>query len=246
MRPLIVDRPAGTSDYLFMLFYDPVELLVDGNRQTWPPRTLMMWAPGQRHRYGNVDRVWRHTWVHCDGSSVRRLLRVLQLPIGKPIADVDPAGAERYLLALYEELSGPFAPDEAIAQNHLENWLRDVARRRTSERIRSGPPETLLRLRTYLEMHHAERIRLRELAERVSLSPQYLCTLFKRHFGVSPIDYVIRQRLERAQYLLRNQNLAVGEVGRLVGYEDIFQFSKLFKKRFGQSPRSMRQRMWKV
>ena len=63
---------------------------------------------------------------------------------------------------------------------------------------------------------------------------------------MSPIEFVIRQRLERAQYLLRNQNLAVGEVGRLVGYEDIFQFSKLFKKRFGESPRSMRTRMWKA
>jgi len=244
MRPAIIDRPAGTADHLFMLFYDAVELLIEGRAEVLPPRTLMLWPPGHRHYYGSRERAWRHSWIHCDGSSVRRLLRAPRLPLGKPLLDVDPASAERYLLALYEELTGPFVPDETIAENHIENWLREVARRQTRSRVRSGPPETLLKLRTYLEVHSAEPLRLGELAERVSLSPQYLCSLFKRHFGVSPIDYVIRQRLQRAQYLLRNQNLAVGEVGRLVGYEDIFQFSKLFKKRFGESPRMMRQRMW--
>ena len=245
MRPAIIDRPAGTADHLFMLFYDPVELLVEGRVERLPPRTLMLWPPGHRHYYGNRERAWRHSWIHCEGSigappapqrcDFRSASRC-SMSIPPPLSDT--------CFALYEELTGPFVPDETIAENHLENWLREVARRQTSSRVRSGPPENLLKLRTYLEVHSAEPLRLGELAERVSLSPQYLCSLFKRHFGVSPIDYVIRQRLQRAQYLLRNQNLAVGEVGRLVGYDDIFQFSKLFKKRFGESPRMMRRRMW--
>jgi AraC-like DNA-binding protein len=243
MQPGIVDRPAGTADFLFMLFYERVDLVVGGRPATLPGRTLVLWAPGQRHCYGNAERTWRHTWVHCQGSGVRRLLRTLRLLVGRPLLDVDPAPAERYLLSLYEELTGSFAPDETIAMNHLENWLREVTRRRAS-RIRGGPPEPLVRLRTYLDLHSAEPIRLSDLAARAALSPPYLCTLFKRHFGVSPIDYVIRQRLQRAEYLLHNQNLAIGEVGRLVGYDDIFQFSKLFKKRFGESPRSMRRRIW--
>ena len=129
MRPAIIDRPAGTADHLFMLFYDPVELLVEGRVEKLLPRTLLLWPPGHRHYYGNRERAWRHSWIHCEGSTVRRLLRRLRLPLGKPLLDVDPASAERYLLLLYEELTGPFVPDETIAENHLENWLREVARR---------------------------------------------------------------------------------------------------------------------
>ena len=91
---------------------------------------------------------------------MRRLLRAVRLPLASPVLDVDPGPAERYLLALYEELSGPFVADETIAHNHLENWLREVAR--APQRIRAGPPEALTRLRTYLELHYADTIRLAE------------------------------------------------------------------------------------
>ena len=54
--------------------------------------------------------------------------------------------------------------------------------------------------------------------------------------------YVIGQRLQQAAYLLRDRNLRITDVARQVGYEDLFYFSKLFKDRYGVSPREFRRR----
>jgi len=238
MPPGLVHRSTGTHGYLFMLFYESVELDVAGN--SVPPRTLILWGPGHAHLYGNRARRWKHTWIHCDGTVIAPLIRALNLPLGVPIYDADPAVAEHYFLALYRELTGPHTPDVVIAKNTLESFLREVRRRREGHRVGAQPPERLLKVKNYIEAHSEEPIRLADLAERAALSPQYLCSVFKRYFGVTPINLLIRQRMQRAQYLLQDENLSVGEVGARVGYEDIFQFSKLFKKHMGVSPSRIR------
>ncbi|MBN1672123.1 MAG: helix-turn-helix domain-containing protein [Kiritimatiellae bacterium] len=63
---------------------------------------------------------------------------------------------------------------------------------------------------------------------------------FRAHFGFSPMDYVIRLRLNRAALLLRDPDRNVTETGRSVGYHELYHFSKAFKKHFGRSPTAYR------
>ncbi len=58
----------------------------------------------------------------------------------------------------------------------------------------------------------------------------------------SPINYLIGVRLRQARYLLLDRQLQISEIARRVGYDDLFHFSKLFKKHFGLSPRALRNR----
>ncbi len=53
------------------------------------------------------------------------------------------------------------------------------------------------------------------------------------------MEYALRRRLHPAAYLLHEVNLSVTEVGRAVGYDDLFHFSKLFKKAHGAAPRAI-------
>lgn len=56
------------------------------------------------------------------------------------------------------------------------------------------------------------------------------------------MEYAIRRRLHHAAYLLHDVNLLVTKIGRAVGYEDLFHFSKLFKKAHGMAPRDFRRK----
>jgi AraC-like DNA-binding protein len=56
---------------------------------------------------------------------------------------------------------------------------------------------------------------------------------------VPQMEYALRRRLHPAAYLLHEVNLSVTEVGRAVGYDDLFHFSKLFKKAHGAAPRAI-------
>ena len=151
----------------------------------------------------------------------------------------EPEVMERYLILLFRELTGPRAADGVILRDLFECMLREMSRvmRGAAERTL---PERLHRAKSFLERHQTERLSLRQVAAVAKLSVPHFCAEFKRHLGVSPLEYQLRLRFELAKYLLGDRNLNVAEVAQRVGYPDIFQFSKMFRRRLGQSPSDFR------
>jgi YesN/AraC family two-component response regulator len=69
------------------------------------------------------------------------------------------------------------------------------------------------------------------------LSPVYISKIFKEETGESPINYLIKIRLEKAKEILLNENSgSIKSIANHVGYDDVYHFSKLFKKYYGISP----------
>ncbi len=133
-------------------------------------------------------------------------------------------------------------PDNVIVGNHLHNVLRELSRSLSGERHMTVPPK-LLEVKSWLEAHYWESVRLPDLADRSCLSVSRFCACFKHSFGRSAIDYLVRLRMENAAFLLRDVNMRVKEVAERVGYHDLYHFSKLFRKYHGVSPRGYRARM---
>jgi len=240
MPPCIVRRPNGTGDYLFMLFHDEITIGDDPIATVYPPGTLMLWEPGDAHFYGNPTRKWRHSWIHCQGSAVRKVLRSTALPVRTPLRLVDPSRCDKYLFDMHEELSLRADPDPTIAANIIENWLREIERQLKSPEQAAPVPAEFLAVKSFLEAQYASRLTLAKLADRVGLSVPHFCARFKQLFGAAPIAYLLHVRLHTAASLLRDTSLSVSEVGRRVGYRDIYYFSRHFKRQFGVSPRRLR------
>ena len=76
-----------------------------------------------------------------------------------------------------------------------------------------------------------------ELAEAVGVERSYLYRLFKEKEGVSPMEYIIKVRLENAKKLLSTAGARVKLVSYSVGYDNPLYFSNCFKKRYGVSPK---------
>jgi AraC-like DNA-binding protein len=74
------------------------------------------------------------------------------------------------------------------------------------------------------------------LAQELGISPQYLSRLFNRRFGMSPLHYVNRLRLNRAKELMRTTRMHVQEISWACGYANPHYFSRLFRKYEGESP----------
>lgn len=89
----------------------------------------------------------------------------------------------------------------------------------------------------YFEDHYAEKISLDQIAENMYLSPFYISKIFKSETGDTPIRHLINIRLERAKELLENGECnSIQEVAAMVGYDDAYHFSKLFKKKYNIPP----------
>ncbi|CAN5504140.1 hypothetical protein BH10PLA1_BH10PLA1_16480 [soil metagenome] len=241
MPPCIVRRPGGTGDYLFMIFRDEITIGDAPAAAVYPPGTLMLWEPDDAHFYGNPSRKWLHSWVHCEGSAVQKILRSTALPLRTPLRLTDPSRCDKYLFDLHEELSLRANPDPTIAANILENWLREIARQLSSPSHNVPVPAEFLAVKNFVEAQYAARLTLAKLADRVGLSVPHFCARFKQLFGAAPIAYLLHVRLHTAASLLRDTSLSVAEVGRRVGYRDIYYFSRHFKRQFGMGPRRFRQ-----
>ncbi|MUV36932.1 uncharacterized protein JNUCC1_00736 [Lentibacillus sp. JNUCC-1] len=90
----------------------------------------------------------------------------------------------------------------------------------------------------YVSAHYHENLSLNDFASMVNLSRSYLSTLFKEKMGISFTDYLIDYRLSRAIEIMKKNNFPLKNIAEMVGYTDYAQFSRIFKKRKGQSPRA--------
>lgn len=97
------------------------------------------------------------------------------------------------------------------------------------------------RIMDYLEEHYDSKISLDQIAGNMYLSPFYISRVFKAETGESPIHFLIDIRMEKARELLLTQpGLSIQEVADKVGYDDAYHFSKLFKKKYGETPSGLR------
>lgn len=80
-------------------------------------------------------------------------------------------------------------------------------------------------------------ITVAQLAERLNLDRCYFSTLFSKQVGVSPSQYLMNLRLDRARELMLRHDQSPSVAAASVGYTDIYNFSKMFKKKYGTSPR---------
>jgi len=93
---------------------------------------------------------------------------------------------------------------------------------------------------SFINENYMKPVSLARISENAYLSPIYVSKVFKETTGESPINYLIRVRLSKACELLDSKDATIREIARLVGYEDAYYFSKLFKKYFGISPMAYR------
>lgn len=104
----------------------------------------------------------------------------------------------------------------------------------------TGGAESYQRAITWIENHFCEISTLDELGTSTGLEPNYICRLFRRFSQETPNQCITRHKVNHAAELLLTKNRTVAEISREVGYEDPYYFSRVFKKRFGYSPREFR------
>jgi AraC-like DNA-binding protein len=93
----------------------------------------------------------------------------------------------------------------------------------------------MLAAREYMNDLWSSPVTIEELARAVFMSPFHFHRTFTTTFAITPAQYLKKIRMQKAKELMR-LNCTISEVAVKVGYDDIFSFSKAFKKMFGLPP----------
>lgn len=94
----------------------------------------------------------------------------------------------------------------------------------------------LEKARTMIQENFRQELSVEELAESIGMSVSYFRRLFHEAYGYSPMQYIMNLRIENARDLLLSGEVNVTEAARLSGFEDIYYFSTLFKRKTGSTP----------
>lgn len=95
---------------------------------------------------------------------------------------------------------------------------------------------------TYLEEHFLQPITLQELADRAYLSKRQFLRVFSRNYHTTPMDFVIRKRLDYSCTLLRNPGLSISRVAMESGFRDQNYYARQFKSSFHCTPSEYREK----
>jgi len=92
----------------------------------------------------------------------------------------------------------------------------------------------------YLENDPLLALSVLEIAKMCNVSQNYFCRLFKEYSGVTPQEYVLRIKIERAKIALKETSFSVSEIAEQCGFQDSSYFSRIFKKKTGLTPMNFR------
>jgi len=144
------------------------------------------------------------------------------------------------LITLYNSsIIGKELEMDGILRQLLALFYRTVDVQMHMQRI-----DTFIRFKPaldYIALHWNRTICLKEIASTMHLHPTYFSNLFTKSFGVSPRQYILNRRAEKAKNLLLRTNDTLSVIGDMCGFSDSFHFSKTFKKVTGLSPQKYRQ-----
>lgn len=211
---------------------------------------LTFTSAGRSHRWatqGPVDFV--HLYVRP-----AKLDRVAEEEFGRDGARVELADAigrldpllASILTEMVRELGDVSAGSRLYLDTLLNVTLVKLLRDHSSLEVKRASshllsPRRLRRVLDYVAAHLEAEISLEDLARVAGASPYRFGQAFRRSVGSTPYAYVLDQRIERAKTLLRETADPVSEVAWACGFNSPTQFSTIFKRRTGVSPRRFRQ-----
>lgn len=123
----------------------------------------------------------------------------------------------------------------ALAARTLKNNME----RRADESI--APADLVAeRVKQFVDERYAEPLSLESIAAALRMNPYYLCRMFKRGAGYSPMQYILRRRIGEAQSLLIGTNYSVTRIAGLTGFGNPSHFTIQFLKYVGMPPSKYR------
>lgn len=92
----------------------------------------------------------------------------------------------------------------------------------------------------YINNNYSKDITLEELSVLLSVSPQYLCKLFKICLNCRPFEYISKVRIQHSKALLSFSNKSISEISEAVGFKDCSYFCAVFKRHLNVTPAEFR------
>lgn len=196
------------------------QVLKDGKCYKVSSGQVFIIRPGETVSYV-ADKLdpWEYTWVSFECSSVELIEKLpatasihsdIFISVKEALEDKD---CDKLFVAgkIYELLSELLKDDSPAKIDYPKN------------------------VKLYIQLRYADEISVEQIARSLNINRRYMSRIFKERYGKTVMEYLVDYRLKKATERLL-AGASVADAAKSSGYRDVFNFSKMFRKKYGVSP----------
>ena len=187
---------------------------------------------------------WCYSWIVFTGLYAEKIADEIFPDKGQILYKT---GKDGKLEELFDKLVYAYFKEgkitlEAIGYTYLIfNRLSEILGEKNIKTKRINQQEIHIReTKDFINFNYMFDISVKDIANSQHVSPNYLCSVFRKQMGISPKQYITSVRMQRAKNILELYDFKVKDVALMVGYKDQLHFSHEFKKHFGVSPSNIK------
>lgn len=210
------------------------EIFLDGRWQTATAGDIYILRGGEEHHYRAVRKEpWQKIWINYASSYSSAFLDAYNIRSGiYRVPDACP-----YFEQAFELSASTYASTSTChtLADYVHKIISAVSLKESNE-IASDE----YRIRETLDSYVYKKANLGELAEGLHMSKSNVIRVFKKHYGITPYDYLLNAKLDTAKLLLGGTSMSVREIADRLHISDEHYFSTLFYNKVGMRPREFR------
>lgn len=201
------------------------------------------------YSHSTSDKPWKLQWVHFYGANIKFVYNEYQNYGGMCCFQTDRLSVYQEVLnQIYDMSVSDFYLRDMEIHLKLSSLLLFLMQdgKRVMQKINNTSSDNVLNIQAvkdYIDENYIQKISLDNLEKKFFINKYYLVRLFKKQYGFTINDYIIRLRITKGKKLLRFSNKTVEEISYECGVQNSAYFSRVFKKVEGISPSEYR-KLW--
>lgn len=238
---LHADTVASSSYKLFYVSRGSCVVNVDGTDHAVEQDCSILVFPFQKYKLEQVDNL-KFLWIEFSGFTAAAMVSQLAFSRTSPtVGQLNINGFEQFF-------EYPTCPTYAVHQSYRNGAVILLIMSYYLERFpsrRKRENSYVFSARSYIQDNFSNPgFNVNSVVDYLKIDRSHFYRLFKNETGLSPVDYINRQRISRAEILLSNLRLSIKDVAFSVGFTDQMYFSKVFKSLNRKTPSEFRNLMY--
>lgn len=238
-------RPRGRVDWqLIYIAAGKGHFIFDHKEVVVPAGNMVLYQPKEEQHYYYLGEDHTHAWfVHFTGHKVRNILQNYSIPLDSNVICTGLSREyEDFFRKMRDELVACRWGYEEMLTYLFRELLMTIHRRMEENlpRLSGFTSQEIDLAKEYFTEHYNEEINIEDYALSRHVSTSWFNKSFKNATGTTPMKYILSIRIRNAQTLLETTEYNISNIASMVGYENAFYFSRLFKKQKGLSPAEYR------
>lgn len=213
--------------------YDKEYKISKGDLFLIPPKTDNKYKPIK-------ENPWHYCWIGLNGISVKSLLE--HCGLNKDCIVLHLNETEKFFNCFNNIYDDCFNNNHLKGLSNLFLLLSYLSEQNSSykEQNISASKTYLKNILDYIHNNYQEDIRISNISSKMNIDRTYVYKLFKKYLNMSPQQYILNYRLEKAKLLLVKSNLSLTDISSKLGFNTHTHFVNNFKKNVGVSPLEFR------